>query len=141
NVYLSRYVTDEKFDEKCEEMLADEEKTFADILAWCGYMESIEDTRPQLYRSTHVSIEDAFDQSIDPAEASGDCEEGAIEVYTARVQVDGVYMLTVIFTMQRDRRDSSVMDPEYDGIVIVMILYLTSGMDLLASACTVRSQK
>ncbi|KAF4707058.1 hypothetical protein FOZ62_009332, partial [Perkinsus olseni] len=62
NVYLLRYVSDEEFAEKCEEMLTDEKTTVADILTWCDYMESIEDTRPQLYRSANVSIKDVRDR-------------------------------------------------------------------------------
>ncbi|KAF4652003.1 hypothetical protein FOZ61_009997 [Perkinsus olseni] len=49
NVYLLRHVTDEEFSKKCEEMLSEKKKTFADILAWRDYMEDIKNPRPQLY--------------------------------------------------------------------------------------------
>ncbi|KAF4683517.1 hypothetical protein FOZ60_009018 [Perkinsus olseni] len=62
NVYLLRYVTDEEFADKCEEMLTDKKKSVADILTWCDYMESIENTRPQMYRSVSVSIKDVRDK-------------------------------------------------------------------------------
>ncbi|KAF4743080.1 hypothetical protein FOZ62_028572, partial [Perkinsus olseni] len=72
NAYLLRYVTDEEFAEKCEEMLTDKKMTGADILAWCDYMESIEDNRPQLYRSTHVSIKDVRDKMGSQERPAGD---------------------------------------------------------------------
>ncbi|KAF4741106.1 hypothetical protein FOZ62_013584, partial [Perkinsus olseni] len=72
NVYLLRYVTDEEFAEKCEEMLTDNKTTVADILTWCDYMESIEDTRPQLYRSANVSIKDVRDRTGSQERSVGD---------------------------------------------------------------------
>ncbi|KAF4672162.1 hypothetical protein FOL46_009395 [Perkinsus olseni] len=72
NVYLLRYVTDEEFAEKCEDMLTDKKTTVADILAWCDYMESIEDNRPQLYRSTHVFIKDVRDKMDAQQRPAGD---------------------------------------------------------------------
>ncbi|KAF4752738.1 hypothetical protein FOZ62_026102, partial [Perkinsus olseni] len=72
NIYLLRYVTDEEFADKCEEVLTDKKMTVADILAWCDYMESIEDNRPQLYRSSHVSIKDVRDKMGSQEGPAGD---------------------------------------------------------------------
>ncbi|KAF4679213.1 hypothetical protein FOZ60_015338 [Perkinsus olseni] len=55
-----------------EEMLTDEKKTVADILAWCDYMERIEDARAQLYRSTHVYIKDVRDKICSQQIPAGD---------------------------------------------------------------------
>ncbi|KAF4649769.1 hypothetical protein FOZ61_001003, partial [Perkinsus olseni] len=82
-VYLLRYVTDEEFAEKCEEMLTDEKMTEADILAWCDYMESIEDNRPQLYRSTHVSIKDVRDKMGSQERPAGDATTNTTTVAAA----------------------------------------------------------
>ncbi|KAF4661132.1 hypothetical protein FOZ61_003489 [Perkinsus olseni] len=92
NVYLLRYVTDEEFAEKCEEMLTDKKTTVADILTWCDYMESIEDTRPQLYRSANVSIKDVRDRMGSQERSVGD---DVIITATAAASIAGSTPLTV----------------------------------------------
>ncbi|KAF4754323.1 hypothetical protein FOZ63_005354, partial [Perkinsus olseni] len=72
NVYLLRYVTDEEFADKCEEMLTDKKKSVADILTWCDYMESIENSRPQMYRSASVSTKDVRDKMGSQGRPAGD---------------------------------------------------------------------
>ncbi|KAF4741829.1 hypothetical protein FOZ62_006507, partial [Perkinsus olseni] len=91
NVYLLRYVTDEESADKCEEMLTDEKKSVADILTWCDYMESIESTRLQMYRSASVSIEDVRDNMDSQERPVGD----VIITTTAAASIAGSTPLTV----------------------------------------------
>ncbi|KAF4731186.1 hypothetical protein FOZ62_009315, partial [Perkinsus olseni] len=126
NVYLLRYVTDEEFAEKCEEMLADKKMTGADILAWCDYMESIEDNRPQLYRSTHVSIKDVRDKSngkIDSKQVTSTakyCSDDVSEDSTLRVP-----WLSDFFVEVGTVCSSSIMMSDVETALIAADSFLT----------------
>ncbi|KAF4678537.1 hypothetical protein FOZ62_031206, partial [Perkinsus olseni] len=99
-VYLLRYVTDDEFADKCEEMFTDKKKTLADIFAWYDYMKSIKPTRSPMCRCTHAPIEDVRGEMGSKKRSLGDT---AIDTTTAAASTTGS---TLLPTMTNGKIDS-----------------------------------
>ncbi|KAF4756276.1 hypothetical protein FOZ62_017545 [Perkinsus olseni] len=126
NVYLLRHVTDEEFSKKCEEMLTEKKKTFADILAWCDYMEDIKNPRPQLCESSTASRTHGSLTSDEP------------DVVTARI-VDTVSKLPLpdgeAYNGFQDRRSISWFVKEIQGTSKLFQLSCRAEWLFLTNAC------
>ncbi|KAF4653880.1 hypothetical protein FOL46_008961 [Perkinsus olseni] len=126
NVYLLRHVTDEEFSKKCEEMLSEKKKTFADILAWRDYMEDIKNPRPQLCESSTASRTHGSLTSDEP------------DVVTARI-VDTVSKLPLpdgeAYNGFQDKRSISWFVKEIQGTSKLFQLSCRAEWLFLTNAC------